>query len=408
MKILFLSHYFPPEGNAPAARTHENCLRWVRAGHDVTVVTCAPNVPNGVVYAGYRNRWRQEERIDGIRVVRVWTYIAANKGTVLRIVNFLSYLVTAVWAAARLPRPDVVIATSPQFFCGWAGVWVARLRRRPFVLEIRDLWPESIAAVGAGIPPLLLRWLEHLERAMYRAADRIVTVGDGYRARLLERGVPEAKLAVIMNGVDPAIFRPETTPALPAGIDAASRFIVLYAGTIGMASGLDVILDAAARLQAAGRVDILFLVVGDGAERENLEREARKRGLDAVRFTGRLPREELPGILAAADACLVHLKDTPLFATVMPSKIFEAAAMRRPIILGVRGFAADWLRTAGAGLLVPPEDAGALVDAVLRLEADRELCRRLGDAGYSYVVRFHDRDALAGRYLREIECSLQP
>ena len=168
MRILFLSHYFAPEGNAPATRVHGLTRRWVRDGHDVTVVTCAPNVPSGVVYEGYRNRWRQREKTEGVDVVRVWTWMAPNAGTVRRILNYLSYMVTATLAGLRGPRPDVVIATSPQFFCGWAGVFVSRLRRRPLVLEVRDLWPESIVAVGAMRDSRIIRSLEWLERRLAR------------------------------------------------------------------------------------------------------------------------------------------------------------------------------------------------------------------------------------------------
>ena len=174
MRILYLSHYFHPEGTAPAKRVYEMCRRWVRLGHEVTVITCAPNVPSGVVYDGYRNTWLRRETVEGIETIRVWTYLAANRGTALRIANYLSYMVLAVIAGLRTPRPDLVIATTPQFFCGWAGVWVSRLRRLPFILEIRDIWPESIVAVGALGSPRLLRLLEHWERSMYRAGTRIV------------------------------------------------------------------------------------------------------------------------------------------------------------------------------------------------------------------------------------------
>ena len=191
MRILFFSHYFPPEGNAPASRTHENCKRWVRKGHKVIVITCAPNVPDGVVYEGYRNKLYQRENVEGIGVIRVWTYIAANKGTTRRIMNYVSYMLSAVFFALFLKRPSVVIATSPQFFCGWAGVIVSRLRRVPFILEIRDIWPESIVAVGAFRSKRLLRILEWLELKMYAAAHHIITVGKGYKRKLIEKGVQE-------------------------------------------------------------------------------------------------------------------------------------------------------------------------------------------------------------------------
>ena len=188
MHVLFFSHYFPPEGNAPASRTYENCRRWVAAGHRVTVITCVPNQPDGVAYAGYRNRLRQREQLDGIEVVRVWTYLAANRGTVRRVANYVSYMLSALLFSLFLPRPDIVVATSPQFFCGWAGVIAAHVRRVPLVLEIRDLWPDSIAAVAALRNQALLGFLEQLESWLYQAADHIVTVGEGYREELLRKG----------------------------------------------------------------------------------------------------------------------------------------------------------------------------------------------------------------------------
>jgi glycosyltransferase involved in cell wall biosynthesis len=399
MRILFLTHYFHPEGNAPATRVYEMTRRWVKLGFDVSVVTGAPNVPSGVVYPGYRNRWRSREVIEGVETIRVWTYLAPNKGTVRRILNYLSFCATATLAGLSLRRPDLVIATSPQFFCGWAGVFVSRLRRVPFVLEVRDLWPDSIAAVGAMRSSRLLRFLSWLERRMYAAATRIVTVGRGYQQELEARGVPAAQIAVIPNGVDRDRFDPAADASpLRARFAPQGEFLCSYVGTIGMGSGLSVVLRAAERLREQGRDDVVWLLVGDGAVREELEREARERGLARVVFTGRLPKSEMPNVLAASDACLVHLARRPLFRTVMPSKIFEAAAMARPIVLGVEGFAAEIVEGAGAGICIEPENAEQLVAAVLRLAADRELGRRLGRAGFERIAAAYDYSELAREY----------
>jgi len=399
MRILFLTHYFHPEGNAPATRVYEMSRRWVKLGFEVSVVTGVPNVPNGVVYPGYRNRWRSREVIEGVETLRVWTYLAPNKGTIRRILNYLSFCATATIAGLGVRRPDLVIATSPQFFCGWAGVFVSRLRRVPFVLEVRDLWPESIAAVGAMRSSWLLRFLGWLERRMYAAATRIVTVGRGYQRELESRGVPAERIAVIPNGVDRAMFDPAADASQMRARFAPNReFLCSYVGTIGMGSGLSVVLRAAELLRDQGRRDVVWLLVGDGAVREELEREARDRGLDRVIFTGRLPKAEMPGVLAASDACLVHLARRPLFRTVMPSKIFEAAAMAKPIVLGVEGFAAEVVEGAGAGICVEPENAEQLVAAVLRLAADRELGRSLGRAGQERIAAAYDYSALAGDY----------
>lgn len=369
------------------------------------MVTSAPNHPRGVLYPGYRNRIRQVEDWDGIRVVRVVTFLAANAGTWRRSLNYVSYMVSAVVLGSLERRPDVVVATSPQFLCGWAGALVSKVRRIPFVLEIRDLWPESIAAVGAIRSRMAIGLLAKLELAMYRSARQIVTVGEGYRQRLLERGADAARLAVVMNGVDGELFSPrDRDEHLAERVGVAGRFVVAYCGVIGMAHGLEVVLRAASRLSERpdGR-QVVFLLVGDGARLDDLKALAERDGLDNVVFTGNVAKACVPGLIALSDVCLVHLRASDTFTTVMPSKIFEAAAMAKPVILGVRGFAAEFVDTAGCGLCIEPENERQLVDAVLRLSADRSLCERLGRSGRDHVVRHYSRDELARDYLRVIE-----
>ena len=404
MKILFFSHYYTPEGNAPATRVSALCERWARAGHDVTVVTCPPNVPSGVVYDGYANR-RTREVVNGVRVERVKVYLAANRGAVRRMLNYVSYFVQALRAALRLPKPDVAIATSPQIFCGYAGVWYRRLRRVPLVTEIRDIWPESMGAVGAHVPKPAYWLLERVERALYRTCDALVTVGDGYRARLAEKGVPREKMSVVMNGTDLAVYRPQPKDAaLLKRWGLEGKFVVSYIGTVGMACGLEVVLDAAEMLAATpqGRA-VAFAVVGDGARRPELEAEARRRGLGNVVFTGRQPKGRMPDWICSSDASLVHLRKTELFTTVMPSKIFESAGCKRPLIMGVDGFAKRLVLDAGAGLDMTPGDAASLVSCVLRLAADPGLCRRLGENAYEKIAKIHNRDRQAADYLRILE-----
>ena len=400
MDILFLSHYFTPEGNAPANRVHALTRAWVAAGHRVRVVTCAPNVPDGVVYPGYANRWRHRETIDGVEVTRVWTYLAPNKGTGKRILNYVSYLASALPAVLFARRPDVIIATSPQFFCGWTGVLYRWFRRVPFIVEIRDIWPESIEAVGALGNKRVLRLLERMERTMYRTADHVVTVGEGYRKRLIGRGVPAENISIVMNGVDVDRFEPRPPDAeLRRKWGLEGRFVCSYIGTVGMACGLGTVLDAAQRLRQEGDDRITFLIVGDGASLEDLRKDAAARGLTNVVFTGRQPKELMPAFLASSDACLVHLRKTDLFTSVMPSKIFEAAGMSRPIVMGVDGDARGIVEAAGAGVHMEPENADQLVAAVRQLAADPALCERLGRSGFAYIRERFDRARLAADYL---------
>jgi glycosyltransferase involved in cell wall biosynthesis len=403
LKILFFSHYFPPEVNAPATRTYEHCVRWARAGHEVTVVTCAPNCPDGVLHAGYANRFSpQTEQVDGLRVVRVWTYLAPNAGFLRRIVNYLSYTLFAVLAALRMARPDVVVATSPQFFCGWAGVVVSKIKSAPLVLEIRDLWPESIEAVGALRNRPLLKLLEWLERRMYLAAQRIVAVGEGYRAKILEKVAIPERISVITNGVDLERFVPQ--PPDPRWLhvwEMENKFVCSYIGTIGMAHGLEVVIGAAQILRDKGRADIAFCLVGDGATRKQLEESSRQVGLEGlIRFTGLLPKEEMPGVLASSNACLIHLKKCDLFQTVIPSKLFETMAMERPIILGVAGEAAEIVRAAEAGLEMIPESPRSLAECVEHLADHPKLTDALGRQARAFVGAHYTRDVLAERMLK--------
>ncbi len=404
MRILFLSHYFPPEGNAPASRVYELAKRWVAAGHAVQVITGVPNVPNGVVYEGYRNKLKQTEYMDGIQVTRVWTHIAPNRGTVRRTLNYLSYFVNALLIGCLVRRPDVVIATSPQFFCGWAGAVLAKIRRLPFILEIRDIWPASIVAVGAMRENLPVHFLQGLERNMYALADHIVTVGECYSEALRDRGVPSGKISVVMNGVDPEVFRPQSPDSdLKRQLGLNHEFVCSYLGTVGMACGLDVVLRAARLLEQRRRGDIHFLIVGDGAARGELQTQADQMRLANVTFTGLQPKAMIPKYLSITDACLIHLRHSEVFERVMPSKIFEAAGMAKPVIIGVRGFARQFVLNAGAGLAVEPENEQELMDAALRLADDPDLCRTCGESGFLHVTTYYTRDRLAEEYLGVIE-----
>ena len=407
MKILFFSHYYTPEGNAPATRVSALCERWARAGHEVTVVTGAPNVPNGIVYEGYRNE-RTSEVVNGVKVERVKTYIAANKGVVKRMLNYVTFFLSALWTGVRLEKPDVVIATSPQIFCGYAGVWYKRVRRVPLVIEIRDIWPESMFAVGAKVPRLGIWALERIEKAMYRRCDRLVTVGEGYRLRLKEKGVPEEKMSVVMNGTDLEVYSPrEKNAELLKRYGLEGKFVVSYIGTVGMACGLEVVLEVAENLTQRHRGTelgkVVFVIVGDGAYREKLEAEAKRRRLDNVVFTGRQPKSSMPDWVSSSDASLVHLKKTELFTTVMPSKIFESAGCKRPIIMGVDGFAKKLVMDAEAGLDMQPENAESLVECVKSLVEDPALRCKLGENAYNNIAKVYNRDQQAEDYLRIIE-----
>jgi glycosyltransferase involved in cell wall biosynthesis len=366
----------------------------VKDGHIVTVVTCAPNHPQGKVYLGYRNRLFHRETRDGIQVIRTWTFVTANEGFLRRTLNYLSYMVSAVLVSAFLPRFDAVITTSPQFFNGLAGYLVSRIKRVPWVLEIRDLWPESIVAVGAINNPIIIRILEWVEQFAYRKADRIIPVTDSFKTYMVSKGIEAEKIVVVKNGVDLDQYTPLDGPnSIEEELGLKGKFVVSYFGTHGMAHHLQTILLAASRLR--DQKDIVFLMVGDGAERQTLLRIQNEMRLDNVIMLDQQPKIRMREFWALSNIGLVLLKKSDLFKTVIPSKIFESLAMAKPIILGVQGESADLLREAQAGVCIEPEHADELAARVLELSQNPELCQQLGRNGRRYVVEHFNRIRLA-------------
>ncbi len=361
------------------------------------MISCVPHHPMGKAYPGYRNRFLQTEYKDGIRAIKVLTYITANEGFVKRTLNYVFYMLMAIIVAPFLPRADIVISTSPQFFNGLAGYFVSRLKRCAWVLEIRDLWPESIVAVGAIKNQRIIKLLEAIERFAYRKADHIVAVTYAFRRHILAHDGRDDAISVIRNGVDLEFFEPrpkDNDYARLLGIE--SKFVAAYVGTHGMAHGLDLLIDAAERLRA--RADIAILLAGDGAERSRLEAEIARRNLTNIQLLGQLPKSDMPRLWSITDASLVVLKKLDLFLTVIPSKLFESMAMRRPIILGVAGESAELLQESGAGIVIEPGNLDQLVEAILQLADSSQLASELGDQGRVYVETHFNRQVLADRF----------
>ncbi len=406
LHILFLTDNFPPEVNAPASRTFEHSREWVRAGHRVTVITCAPNFPRGRVFDGYRNRLWQTESMNGIRVIRVWTYITANEGFVRRTLDYLSYMAAAVMAAPFVRGVDVVVGTSPQFFTVCAAYVVAAYKRVPFVFELRDLWPESIRAVGAMRAGWALDALERIELFLYRRAARIISVTHAFGRNLVARGIDPSKIAVITNGVDISHFRPmlrDTELVRRFGLEG--RFVAGYVGTHGLAHGLGTLLEAARLLKEHPHgKDVRVLMLGDGAEKRALREQANCLGLDNVLFLDTVPKDQVPRYWSLLDVSIIHLRRNKLFTTVLPSKLFESMAMGIPIVLGVGGEAAQLVERERIGVVVEPENAGQLVKTLLELKQDRDRLKRYAARALE-VARTYDRMALANEMLGILVCA---
>ncbi len=398
--VLFLTDNFPPEVNAPASRTFEHCREWVRAGHKVTVVTCAPNFPTGRVFPGYRNRLWARETMDGIEVVRVWSYITANEGFLKRVLDYQSFMVSATIASLFVRKVDVVVGTSPQFFTACAARVVGLLKRRPWVFELRDLWPESIKAVGAMRSGRAIEWLERLELYLYRRAAAVVSVTESFKRNLASRGIDAAKIEVVTNGVDISRFQPRPKDReLLAELGLEDAFVAGYIGTHGMAHALETLLDAADRLRDEG---VVFLFLGDGARKQALRDKAREMGLQNVRFVDTVKKEDVARYWSILDVSVIHLRKTDLFTTVIPSKLFESMGMGLPVLHGVEGESADIVRAEGAGIPFEPENADELCAAIRRLRSDPAEMQRFREACLA-GARNYDRATLAGRMLAVLE-----
>lgn len=370
MHILFLTDNFPPEVNASSSRVFERAVYWVRWGHQVTIITCAPNFPEGQLFAGYKNRWYQQEEIQGIRVLRVKTFIAKNQGFLLRTLDFLSFMPMAICAGIFQSKPDVIVSTSPQFFTAVAGYLLSRLKRKPFIFELGDLWPASIVAVGAMKKSMTFTCLEKLELYLYRKSTKIVALTHAFKADLQSRGIDPSKINVIRNGVDLSRYspRPKSTPLLQA-LGFEHKFVLGYIGTLGMAHGLDNLVLTAKQL--AVDPSIQLMLVGTGAEKEKIAALVAKENISNLRLIPRQTKEVIADYWSLCDIALVHLKDSPIFSTVIPSKLFEAMGMGLPILLvSPPGEAADIIKTTQAGIWINANHPTQLAQTILQLKQD--------------------------------------
>jgi colanic acid biosynthesis glycosyl transferase WcaI len=404
LKILYISQYFPPEMGAPAARVSELSRHWAQAGQEVTVLTGFPNHPDGVVRVEYRKPFRQmvfRETVDRVKIVRTWLLPFPNRRSYERMLNYSSFCLSAVSAGSFLERPDVVIATSPQLLVGLSGRWIAKLKRVPFVLEVRDLWPESLAAVGVGHSDSLLHQvLGKIAGFLYRKANQIVVVTPAFREHLIRKWlVPPQKISIVENGVETKLFNPRNSdPGLRKDLNAEGKFVVSYIGTLGLAHGLETLVTAAECLQQTAP-NVLFMLVGEGADRERILALVKSKNLSNIRFVRQQSREKIPAYISASDACLVLLRKSSVFETVIPTKMLEFMSCGRPVILAVNGQAREILERSRSGIYVEPENPGALCDAIQKLQQQELLREALGRNGREYIVQNLSRERTATDYL---------
>lgn len=373
MHILFLTDNFPPESNAPATRTFEHAREWIKQGHQVTVITCTPNFPDGKVFAGYRNKWFQKETTAGIEVRRVKTYISPNEGFSKRTLDFASFMCTGFLAGLFVKKPDVIVGTSPQFFTA-VGTWaLSAIRFKPFVFELRDIWPATITEVGAMKKNVAIRALEKLEVFLYHRADTIISVTHSFKKELMDRGINGDKIEVVLNGVDLSTYKPalEKDRTFISDYQLDGKFIAGYIGTLGLCQGLKTVIHAAALLQDQN--DIQFVFAGGGAEKSELEQLCLQESLNNVTFIPRQAKENVPALWSLCDISIICLKDAPIFKTVIPSKIFESMGMGLPMLASApNGEATEILLQTGAGDHTTPDSPAELATKILELFNNQE------------------------------------
>lgn len=403
MHIYYIIHYFPPELNGGATRASELAKLWAEAGHQVTILTGFPNHPHGEIPQEYKGKLFFEESKDGYTIRRSYIYATPNKGKVKRIFNHISLTLSTILGSLFKPKPDIIIASSPPLFLGFSGYLLGRLKRVPYVFEVRDIWPQQAIDLGMLTNPFIIRLMERLEMFLYRHAQKVIGVAESTRQILSERGVDKDKLEIIFNGTNPDDFKPGAADELlKPQLGLEGKFVISYIGTMGLSQGLMVVLKAAQQLEDK-YPQIHFLLVGHGAEREILISAATTMGLNNVTFLKAQPRTQIPDLYRLSDISLVVLRNLPLFYHTIPSKIFEIMACQIPVILGVAGEMRTIIEAANAGLCIEPENEAALKEAILKLYHAPELKNDLAVNGRVYVEKHYNRRELAQRYLSLME-----
>ncbi|HIP12300.1 MAG TPA: glycosyltransferase WbuB [Arcobacter sp.] len=394
MKILFLTDNFPPEVNAPATRTYEHCKEWVKKGHDITVITCNPNFPHGKVYKGYKNRLYKTEYVDEIKVIRVWSYMTENKGFFKRIIDYMSYAFSAFFVGL-FQKTDIVIATSPQFFTTWTGWGLSKVKRKPWIFELRDIWPESLKTVGSMKPGSILKILEKIELGLYNDAKQVIAVTEAFKKNLIGRGIDGDKISVITNGSNNELFNSRVKDEkLLEKLKLQNKFVVGYIGTHGMAHSLDFIIKAIAKVNDS---DIHFLFIGDGAIKSDIITLSDSLKLTNITFLDSIAKEEVPLYLSICDISLAPLKNRKNFREVIPSKIFEASAMGKPTLLGVQGEAQEIIEKYKAGICFIPENENDFLSKLKEIKEKKKYleCQK----GCVQLAKSYDRKNLAEEML---------
>lgn len=390
MQTILIHQAFASKDEPGGTRHYELGRRLVASGQEFTVIASDVSYQTGKRIVP-RIRFVTESSEDGIRILRAYTYSALHRSYLSRVVSFVTFMTTSVMVGAATGKPDVIMGTTPPIFQAVSAWLLSVLRRRPFLLEVRDLWPEFAIDIGLLKSPLLIRIARWVESFLYRNSDHILVNSPAYRDYLIRKGVDLQKITFIPNGVDADMFAPENrAEGFRRRLTLDGKFVATYAGAIGMANDLDTLLQAAASLRQ--RNDIHILIVGDGKERKRLEGEAQRLGLENITFAGSFPKSQMNDVLAASDACIAILRNIPMFTTTYPNKVFDYMAAGRPTVLAIDGVIREVVEAANGGIFVAPGNAIALAGAIAWLADNREKADQMGRSGRNYVVKHFNRD----------------
>lgn len=401
MRILMLTQYFPPETGAAQVRLYEVAKALIAHGHQVEVVTGFPNYPTGIIPKEYRGKFFMRDYYEDIPLYRTWVYAVPKGRFWKRLLNYFSFVFSACFGLMKAGPADYVLVESPPIFLGFTTMFARIFKRAKIIFNVSDLWPESAISLGLVKNKALIALTTLLEELTYKIAWRISGQTEGILATLKTRGIPAGKLALLPNGVDPELFAPDAPDLrLAEELNVKDKFVILYAGTIGYAAGLEVALHAAERLK--NERDIVFLIVGDGSEKDQLEEMSARMKLANVRWKPFQPLKEIVFYYNLADVNLVTLRRYDLAQGVRPSKLFPGLASGKPVVYSAEGEGAKIVTASGGGVIVPPEDPEALAEAILSLKRDPKKRAELGRRGRAYVQEHYAWNAIVARWLKDL------
>ncbi|WP_347548778.1 glycosyltransferase family 4 protein [Pseudalkalibacillus hwajinpoensis] len=400
MKVLYITQHFPPEIGAAQARAYDMSMNLVEEGCDVTVATAFPNhVPS--------KKLMQTSKHLGLNVIRTFVVQDTKKSSRRRMLNYLSFMMTSIIAGLTVKKPDVVFATTPQLFAGLSGYIVSKLKRAKFVIEVRDLWVDFAEVLNQINNKRVLKLARKLEWFLFKKADHIIVVTQGYKRYLIEKGIPEDKIDVITNGVNPhetGVLVPEEGSMIREQYGLENQFIILYAGNMGIAQGLKTVLEAAENLLE--HPSITFVLIGEGAEKVRLQAYREEKKLTNVLILDSRAKQELHGFYAAADLCLVVLKNHPLFEITIPSKLFDCLAMNKPVLLGIGGESKEIVKSLNAGLFFEPEDPESLAEVVVEAASNPAIMNELEKDVRSKMLLSYNRQELSKNLAKRLRATL--